>query len=177
MRITRPRVRPRALLLLTAVLVPSLAARAPEHPRRAGTTIVVGRVSDPAGQPLGGVVVAIAERSLSASTGADGRYVLRVARQGDIERVVVTFRRIGYSRLDLPLAVRGDTLRLDAQLVPAATTLESTVITGAPTTHDGVLHDQARRATPQGRELMRRDATAPPRVAVRGGITDRKSVV
>ena len=105
MRITRPRVHPRALFLLVALLVPSLAARAPEQPRRAGTTVVIGRVTDPAGKPLSDAVVTIAERSLRATTAADGRYALPVARQGDIERVVVSFRRIGYSRLDLPLAL------------------------------------------------------------------------
>ena len=132
MRTTGPRVGTRATLLLLALLIPSLAARAPEYPRRAGITIVVGRVTDPGGRPINAVAVGIAERAIAAVTGVDGRYALRVARQADIERVVVSFRRIGYSRLDLPLAVRGDTARLDAQLSPTATTLEQTVVTGTP---------------------------------------------
>ena len=111
-----PRVRRRAALLLLTLLVPSLAARAPEPGRSAAVTLVVGHVTDLAGQPLAGAIVSIETRSLRTTTAADGRYVLRVERQWDIERVVVSFRRIGHHRRDLPLALRGDSVRLDAQL-------------------------------------------------------------
>jgi Ca-activated chloride channel family protein len=146
MRITGSRVRRLALLLLVAMLVPSLAARAPEQLRPAGITVVIGRVTDPAGRPVSQASVAITERSLGAFTDADGRYALRVARRGEIERVVVSFRRVGYSRLDLPLAVRGDSVRLDARLAPAPLYLDSAVIGPTPAAHDAPAREQARRA-------------------------------
>ena len=175
MRIIRPRVNRRALLLLLAVLVPTLAARAPEQPRRAGTTIVAGRVTDPTGRPVSQVTVAIVERSLAAITDADGRYALPVARQAEIERVVVSFRRIGYSRLDLPLAVRGDHVRLDAQLAPTTTMLESTVVTGAATPPDTRTYDQSRRPNPGSewpatRMPVAKSAPGIPSVTLRGAI-------
>jgi len=174
MRITHRRAHRRALVLLVAVLVPSLAARAPEQPRRAGTTTVVGRVTDPAGRPVGQVSVAITDRSLATTTGADGRYVLRVARQGEIERVVVSFRRIGYGRVDLPLAVRGDSVQLDAQLVPATMKLESTVVTGAAAAQDSHQLDEGRRrAVPQRRMSDGKSADAASPMPMRAAIGAR----
>jgi Ca-activated chloride channel family protein len=165
MRITQPRVHRRALLLLAAVVAPTLAARAPEHPRRAGTTVVVGRVTDPAGRPLHQVSVAVADRSLGATTDVDGRYVLRITRQADIERIVVRFRRIGYSGLDLPLAVRGDTLRLDARLAPNATHLESSVAATAPVAKEAYA-DRSERVSPQRRI---RDMSTPATAGIAAG--------
>ena len=126
-----PRPRRHAAVLAALLLLPSLAARAPEHPVRPGTTVLIGRVTTPSGQPVGSVSVDITARSLRTLTDADGRYVLRVGRQDEIERLVVTFRRIGFERRDLPVALRGDTLRLDAQLTPTVNQLESMVVTGA----------------------------------------------
>ena len=48
------------------------------------------KVTDPAGLALAAAVVTVDNHSQSATTGADGRYVLRVARSG--EREVVTVR-------------------------------------------------------------------------------------
>ena len=151
-----PRVRRRATQLIFALLVPSLAARAPEQPRRAGITIIVGRVTESSGRALANVSVAINARSLASTTDADGRYALRVVRQEELERVVVTFRRIGFGRRDLPIAVRGDTVRLDAQLAPEATRLEELVTTGAPGARaDGsVAPGETRRAAPQRDQAM-----------------------
>ena len=183
MYIHRPHLRPRAALLLLAMLVPALAARAPEPPRRAGTTLVIGRVTDAAGAGISAVVVAIDARALRATTDADGRYALRIARQADIERVVVTFRRAGYGRLDLPLAVRGDTVRLDARLASATMRLESAVAaigaTGAATAREGPVHDQARRALPdhaqpQNRAPVSRAVPMSSPAMTRGGIAARQ---
>jgi Ca-activated chloride channel family protein len=186
MHIILPRVRRRAVFLLAALLVPSLAARAPEHPIHVGTTVVVGRVTDPAGQPLGGVSVAIDARALRATSTPDGRYMLRVTRQAELERVVVSFRRIGYVPRSLPLAVRGDTVRLDAQLIPATatlgsvvTTLDSTVPTSAgrspadfatvsPAPVNGQTRNEVQRGLPVGKQLpAARGITTAPAVAMR----------
>ena len=150
-----PRVRRRATQLIVALLVPSLAARAPEQPRRAGVTLIVGRVTDPAGRPVAAATVAIIPRALGSTTDADGRYALRVVRQEELERVVVTFRRIGFGRRDLPIAVRGDTVRLDAQLTPEATRLEAVAtadsVAGRPM---GVVLGDGRRAAPQREQAI-----------------------
>jgi Ca-activated chloride channel homolog len=168
MYVILPRPRRRAALLLATLLVPTLAARAPEQPRRAGITVVVGRVTDPRGQPIGQVSVAIGDRTANAVTDADGRYTLRVSRQADLERVVVSFRRIGYDRRDLPLAVRGDTVRLDAQLTPATTELSQVVVSAAPAT-DGAAREQAHR---RGAPVQDRVAT---RVPVRKEVAGQMS--
>ena len=171
-----PRVRRRATQLIFALLVPSLAARAPEQPRRAGTTVVVGRVTDPAGRPIASASVAITARSIGSTTDADGRYALRVVRQDELERVVVTFRRIGYGRRDLPIAVRGDTVRLDAQLVPEATRLEAvaTADSVSARVEGRAVAGETRSAAPQ-RDQERSSSTVPSVVGsntpLRGAVT------
>jgi Ca-activated chloride channel family protein len=180
MYVVLPRPRRRAALLLATLLVPVLAARAPEHPRRTGTTVVVGRVTNPAGQPVAQVTVSITDRTVGTTTGLDGRYALRVARQADLERVVVTFRRIGYNRRDLPLAVRGDTVRLDAQITPATTNLEQSVVTAAPIVTDRAPREQARGADavrdyPRVGTPMRKDVTGQMSATV-GGVASPRPV-
>ncbi len=145
-----------AALLVPALLVPALAARAPE-PRpilpQSAVTIVVGRVTDPAGRPVAQVSVAIAERSLAGVTDAAGRYLLRVTRQADIERAVLSFTRIGYERRDLPLAIRGDTVRLDVQLVPSSARLESAVVAAPSSAQDATVSGlPVRKSVPQERK-------------------------
>lgn len=141
----RPR---RAALLLATLLVPVVAARAPEQPRRAGSTVVTGRVTDPRGRPIGQVSVTVVDRASSTLTDAAGRYALRVTRQADLERVVVAFRRAGYGRQDLPLAVRGDTVRLDAQLTPTMPELSDLVVTDAGPVPDHAIREQEARPYP-----------------------------
>ena len=162
MHIILPVVRRRTLILLSALLVPSLAARAPEQVRRAGVTTIVGRVTDPAGRPMNGVTVAIDARSLRTTTNADGRYQLRVERQAELERIAVSFRRIGFDPRTLPIAVRGDSVRLDAQLSPTRTPIEPQVLsradsasTGAAIPSPAPVAEQAR-----GRMQMRNQASA-----------------
>lgn len=139
MRAPRSPVHHRAILLLLALLSPTLGAHAPQRGGLRQTTTIVGRVSDPVGRPISGVSVTIAARTLAAATDADGRYALRVERQLDIERIVVHFRRTGYANRDLPLAVRGDTVRLDAQLVPRSTLMDSTTVAGRTAPRDATV--------------------------------------
>jgi Ca-activated chloride channel family protein len=125
------RHRRRASLLLVAALVsPIVAARAPDVPQRAGMTVVTGRISDVNGTPLGQATVSVAERGLRTNSGADGRFTLRVPRQVEGESVLVGVTRIGYERRELRIALRGDTVTLNVQLVPAQSRLEQTVVTG-----------------------------------------------
>jgi Ca-activated chloride channel family protein len=124
------RYRRRASLLLLAALVsPTLAARAPDAPRRTSVTVVAGRVTDVSGTPIAQAMVSVAERGLRTSSGADGRFTLRVPRQGDRESVLVSVARIGYERRDLRIALHGDTVTLNVQLLSAQTRLEETVVT------------------------------------------------
>ncbi|MCY7377784.1 MAG: von Willebrand factor type A domain-containing protein [Gemmatimonadaceae bacterium] len=139
MRVPRSPVRLRAILVLLALLSPTLGAHAPQRGGLRQTTTIVGRVSDPAGRPISGVSVTIAARTSAAATDADGRYALLVDRQLDIERIVVHFRRTGYANRDLPLAVRGDTVRLDAQLVPRSTLVDSTTVAGRTAPRDATV--------------------------------------
>ena len=175
MYVLLPRARRRAALLILMLLVPSLAARAPESARLAASTLVIGRVTDQGGAPLGGATVSIDARSLRATTSVDGRYVLRVERQAELERVVVSFRRIGHERRDLPLAVRGDTVRLDARLPVSAPVLESVLTTKAPVrasaspTPDGS-RDAVIGGLPQERRVPTRSEAATSGVQLRGSI-------
>jgi Ca-activated chloride channel family protein len=119
-----------SLLLLAALVSPTVAARAPNAPHRAAVTVVTGRITDVNGTPLDQALVSVAEHGLRTNSGADGRFILRVPRQGERESVVVGVARIGYERRDLRVALHGDTVTLNVQLVPAQTQLGQTVVTG-----------------------------------------------
>ena len=177
MHIALPPVSRRATLLLIALLAPSLAARDPEPSRVAPTTLVIGRVTNVAGTPLGQVVVGIDARGLRARTGADGRYVMRVERQEEVERVVVSFRLGGYLRRDLPLLVRGDTVRLDARLTASATTPAETLATDATRGQPAPLYDQVFRAETRQSVLRRAPVVQSPPMpgpaSSRGGVAGR----
>lgn len=178
MHIALPRGSRRATLLLIALLAPSLAARVPEPPRGARTTLVIGRVTDPAGTPLGEVVVGIDARGLHARTGADGRYAMRVERSAEVERVVVSFRLGGYLRRDLPLLVRGDTAQLDARLTAAATTPTENLATDAARGRPAPLYDQVYRAETADQQAIRRaqviqSPPTPGPASSRGGVVGR----
>ena len=81
MRAPRSAVHHRAILMLLALLSPTLGAHAPQQGGLRQTTTIVGRVSDPVGRPISGVSVAVAARTSAAATDADGRYALRVDRE------------------------------------------------------------------------------------------------
>src|SRR2546423_912513 len=121
-----------SLLLTAALLLPTLAARAPRAARRDLTTVIVGRITDAGGKSIAQAIVSIADRSLSATSGTDGRYTLQVTRRADVEPVLLSVRRIGYERRYLRVALRGDTVRVDVQLSPASTQLQAQIATPAP---------------------------------------------
>ncbi|MDQ6635701.1 MAG: von Willebrand factor type A domain-containing protein [Gemmatimonadota bacterium] len=117
-----------SLLLVAALVSPTLAARAPDAPRRAAVTVVTGWITDVNGTPLDHATVSVAERGLRTNSGADGRFTLRVPRQGESESVLIGVARIGYERRDLRVALHGDSVTLNVPLVQAQTRLEQTVV-------------------------------------------------
>jgi Ca-activated chloride channel homolog len=119
-----------SLLLVAALLTPTLAARAPDT-RHDGATVVAGRITDVAGMPLSQANVSVADRSARTVSGADGRYSLRVSRQRESESVLITVARIGYEPRNLRVALHGDTVVLNVQLVAAQTLLMDSVAIGA----------------------------------------------
>ena len=112
-----------SLLLVAALVSPTLAARAPDAPHRAAVTVVTGRITDVNGTPIDLATVSVAERGLRTNSGADGRFTLRVPRQGESESVLVGIARSGYERRELRVALRGESVTLNVQLVPAQTRL------------------------------------------------------
>jgi Ca-activated chloride channel family protein len=119
-----------SLLLVAALMSPTLAARAPAAVHRTSVTVVTGRITDVSGTPIDQATVSVTERGLRTNSGVDGRFTLRVPRQDERESVLIAVARIGYERRDLRVALRGDTVTLNVQLVPAQTRLEQTVATG-----------------------------------------------
>ncbi|MFL5606543.1 MAG: hypothetical protein ACJ8AD_08870, partial [Gemmatimonadaceae bacterium] len=74
-----------SLLLVAALVSPTVAARAPDAPHRAPVTVVAGRITDVNGTPIGQATVSVAERGLRTNSGSDGRFILRVPREGERE--------------------------------------------------------------------------------------------
>ena len=56
-------------------------------------------------------------------TRADGRYVLRVVRTADRERLTLRVQRNGFEPRSLPVILSGDTIRADVRLTPASAAL------------------------------------------------------
>jgi Ca-activated chloride channel family protein len=131
MRFANPAVRRHASLLLAAIALPTIAAGTP-HLGRSAVTVITGTITTRAGQPVAGALVTAT--IVSASSGSDGRYILRVARAADggqDERVTLSVRRIGFERRDVPVVLRGDTVRVDVQLTPQVLALEQPIVTAA----------------------------------------------
>jgi Ca-activated chloride channel family protein len=135
MRFAVPNARRRGMLLLAAVPFLTPAAGAPNDAPPAAVTVLIGRVTDTSGRPVAQALLSVTARSVSATSGEDGRYALRVPRAAAPERsdsVTLTARRIGYTTRHLPVVLRGDTVRMDVQLTPQSLMLESVVMTDAP---------------------------------------------
>ena len=92
------------------------------------TGAVTGRVREPDGQPLSGVVVTIRGLGLSVATSANGQYVLSRVPAG---QRLLQFRRIGYNTLELTITVSADTAATaDAILDPQPIDLGAVVVEG-----------------------------------------------
>jgi Ca-activated chloride channel family protein len=122
----------RAMLFVSLLSLPLLAASAPGVRRDTATTTVVGRVTDGSGNPVARASLSANGRAASTTAGVDGRYALRVPRSmspDQSERVTIHVTRIGFQSRDVTITLRGDTVHFDIQLAAAATRLESVVTT------------------------------------------------
>ena len=109
-------------------------------------------MSEPDGQPLSGVVVAVQGLGLSVATSATGRYILTRVPEG---QQVLQFRRIGYAAHQLTVTVSAGTpTTADAILDPRPIELGAVVVEGVSRAPDRMIDapaavDVVRTATAQ----------------------------
>jgi Ca-activated chloride channel family protein len=92
---------------------------------------VTGRVTDGHGNPVPQAQLRVADRGGAATAAVDGRYWMQVPRmtaQSQPERIVIRVARIGFQPRDVPVVLRGDTVRADIQLTAATMRLESAAV-------------------------------------------------
>jgi Ca-activated chloride channel family protein len=112
----------------------------------ASQTVVTGRVLDAEGRAISSATVTIAERNVSSTSAADGRYTLAVTRSSNREQVTLTARHIGYQSRTMPVMLSSDTVRADIRLTTQTLRLEEVVVaTGAA----GDARDEARSKSAQ----------------------------
>jgi iron complex outermembrane receptor protein len=116
-------VRPLALGLFCAVIIPLAGATAQEN----GT--VTGTVTRAEGGPLASVSVSVGETGITTITSPDGRYTLRRVPAG---AQTIVFRWLGYRPTQVPVTVEpGGTVTADAVMEAVAVTLSEIVVEGA----------------------------------------------
>ena len=81
-------------LVFPVSFIAALACALPSRGHAQSGGAVSGTVTEPDGQPLSGVVVAVQGLGLSVATNATGRYVLSRVPAG---QQLLQFRRIGYA--------------------------------------------------------------------------------
>lgn len=121
-----------SLALAGFIIIGHASARPLDGAPADSATVVAGVVRDPNGRPLASVQVSRAGTPSGTTSGADGRYALTLRRAADVEPATIVARRIGYNARQLRVVLRGDTVRVDIQLVPSQMTLESVVVTSVP---------------------------------------------
>ncbi|MDB4916981.1 MAG: hypothetical protein JWM95_4625, partial [Gemmatimonadetes bacterium] len=87
----------------------------------ANSTVVAGRVTGPAGQPLSGAAVSVTERRILTTTAADGRYVVNIPRVGTREQVTLRVALTGYQPGSIVVFLSDDSVHADIQLKVAPT--------------------------------------------------------
>jgi Ca-activated chloride channel family protein len=128
----------------------TLVAALPGDPALDTVTVVQGRVTDPAGQPIPGASVNAATRGIGTTTAANGRFALTLRRSADVEQVELVIRRIGYTAKKVAVRLEGDSVTCNVTLTPAASTLQATVVTAVDASGTQVLGAPAgASATPQ----------------------------
>ena len=133
---------------LLAAVVLTLPSIRPATTGRQSSTVVTGRVTDAAGQPLSAATVSIPARQLAAVTASDGRYTLTVATGGAPEQASLRAAKIGFQPRSVRVYLNRDTVRADVQLavqLPAASTHLSDVVTTGAAAAAGSIVDRAAR--------------------------------
>lgn len=98
-------------------------------PATAWAQQIEGQVVDAAGVPLPGVNVVLPEVERGAVTDAEGRYVVA---QLSVGTYAVAFRFVGYETVqDTVTLAFGETVTLDATLVPATLDVDEIIVRGA----------------------------------------------
>src|SRR5438445_9312935 len=93
-------------LVFPVSFIAALACALPSRGYAQSGGAVRGTVTDPGGQPLSGVVVAVQGLGLSVATSATGRYVLPRVPAG---QHVLQFQRMGYAPHEVTVDVATDT--------------------------------------------------------------------
>ena len=160
-------------------LVAALACALPSCGYAQSGGAVRGTVTDPGGQPLSGVVVAVQGLGLSVATSATGRYVLPRVPAG---QHVLQFQRIGYAPHQVTVDVATDTaFTADAVLDPQPIELGTVLVEGVSRVPDRMIDAPAavevvRPATAEPVSLTGQVPLALARVpgldVVQGGVTD-----
>ncbi len=160
-------------------LIAALACALPSCSYAQSGGAVRGTVTDPGGQPLGGVVVAVQGLGLSVATSATGRYVLPRVPAG---QHVLQFQRIGYAPHQVTVDVATDTaFTADAVLDPQPIELGTVLVEGVSRAPDRMIDAPAavevvRPATAEAVSITGQIPLALARVpgldVVQSGVTD-----
>jgi Ca-activated chloride channel family protein len=105
-------------VLTLALLCSTTIAARPGRPTVDSTTIVRGRVTDPAGRPIGDAIVTGTARNLSTRTNSSGYYSVGLRRNADVEQAELVIRHIGYEDAKAVLQLRGDSVTRNVTLTP-----------------------------------------------------------
>ena len=144
------------VLMLVFSSVPALA-QTDSIPAAASArgTVLSGRVTDPAGNPLADVSVGVTEVRRGAMTDADGRYTIPALPAGVYR---ISFQRLGYAPLVRRLAVSTSRATLDATLAESAVELPGTQVTATVSATTPLTSPQP--ISVLGGEALRRAQTA-----------------
>src|SRR3989442_5369252 len=124
-------------LTIAISFIAALACVLPLRGHAQSGAAVSGTVTEPDGQPLGGVVVAVQGLGLAVATNATGRYVLSRVPAG---RQLLQFHRVGYAARDVTVTVTAGTpATADAVLDPQPIELGSVLVEGVSRAPDRMI--------------------------------------
>jgi len=124
-------------LTIAISFIAALACALPSRGHAQSGAAVSGTVTEPDGQPLGGVVVAVQGLGLAVVTNATGRYVLSRVPAG---RQLLQFHRVGYAARDVTVTVTAGTpATADAVLDPQPIELGSVLVEGVSRAPDRMI--------------------------------------
>src|SRR3989454_8813737 len=124
-------------LVFPVSFIAALACALPSRGHAQSGGAVSGTVTEPDGQPLSGVVVAVQGLGLSVATNATGRYVLSRVPAG---QQLLEFRRIGYAVRQVTVTVTaGTSATADAVLDPQPIELGTVLVEGVSRASDRMI--------------------------------------